>query len=122
MDLQATLAGSFTFTLRRDGTLLVPLLSRFARPAGLVTLRQTFAHRSHLAASGTVLRLDQSLKVLGQTAVSTRAYIVQGGPKVPAAGYIWSLYFQLERVHQALFMKAAQDRKSTRLNSSHSQI
>jgi CheY-like chemotaxis protein len=107
MDLQATLAGSFTFTLRRDGTLLVPLLSRFARPAGLVTLRQTFAHRSHLAASGTVLRLDQSLKVLGQTAVSTRAYIVQGGPKVPAAGYIWSLYFQLERVHQALFMKAA---------------
>jgi hypothetical protein len=50
MDLQATLAGSFTFTWRRDGTLLVPLLSRFARPAGLVTLRQTFARRSHYAA------------------------------------------------------------------------
>jgi hypothetical protein len=39
--------GRFTFTWRRDGTLLVPLLSRFARPAGLVTLRQTFARRSH---------------------------------------------------------------------------
>jgi hypothetical protein len=26
-----------------------------------------------------------------------RAYIVQGGPKAPAARYIWSLYFQLEQ-------------------------
>ena len=53
------------------------------------------------------------IQVLGQTAVSTNSYIVQGGPKVPAARYIWSLYFRLERVnmirsflHQALVMKA----------------
>jgi CheY-like chemotaxis protein len=53
------------------------------------------------------------IQVLGQAAVSTNAYIVQGGPKVPAARYIWSLYFRLERVnmirsflHQALVMKA----------------
>jgi hypothetical protein len=42
--------GSFTFTWSPDGTLLVPLLSRFARPAGLVTFRQTFVGRSQQAA------------------------------------------------------------------------
>src|SRR5262249_37004522 len=54
-----------------------------------------------------------AIQALGQTAVSTNAYIVQGGPKVPAARYIWSLYFRLGRVnmirsflHQALVMKA----------------
>jgi len=73
---------------RSLGTLLVPPpLSRSASFRGLVTLRQTFSHRSQQASSGTVLGLDQSLKVLGQTAVSTRAYIVQGGPKAPAARY-----------------------------------
>jgi CheY-like chemotaxis protein len=41
------------------------------------------------------------------------AYMVRGGPKAPAARYIWSLYFRVERVsmirgflHQALVMKA----------------
>src|SRR5215468_2063506 len=38
------------------------------------------------------------MKVLGQTVVSTGAYVVQGGTKAPAARYIWSLYFRLERV------------------------
>ena len=57
--------------------------------------------------------VDRIMKVLGQTVVSTGAYIVQGGTKAPAARYIWSLYFGLERVtmirgflHQALVMKA----------------
>jgi hypothetical protein len=31
--------------------------------------------------------------VLGQTVVSTGAYLVQGGTKVPTARYIWSLLF-----------------------------
>ena len=62
-------------------------------------------------ADGVVV--DRIMKVLGQTVVSTGAYIVQGGTKAPAARYIWSLYFGLERVtmirgflHQALVMKA----------------
>ena len=62
-------------------------------------------------ADGVVV--DRIMEVLGQTVVSTGAYIVQGGTKAPAARYIWSLYFGLERVtmirgflHQALVMKA----------------
>src|SRR5262249_11603363 len=32
-------------------------------------------------------------EVLGQTVVSTGAYILQVGTKAPAARYLWSLYF-----------------------------
>jgi hypothetical protein len=51
MDLQATLAGSFSFTWRRDGTLLVPLLSRGAPFEGLVPLRQPFVRRCQCSAA-----------------------------------------------------------------------
>ena len=50
---------------------------------------------------------------LGTNRRKYRAYMVRGGPKAPAARYIWSLYFRVERVsmirgflHQALVMKA----------------
>ena len=33
--------------------------------------------------------------VLGQTVVSTGAYIVRGGPKAPASRYIWIISFSV---------------------------